>query len=164
VVNNIKLPTVTPGGEGPAIGEEVEIAIVFRTPIILPAGHYFFRPEVLLTDGDFLYLSAPRPIVPPGDPFVGDLQTWIRNSTLAPDWLRIGTDIVGGATSPTFSMTFSLTGESIPQAGTPGQEDCHGTTISAVASQFGGIAGAAFSLGFSSVQELQWGFRAYCMP
>jgi hypothetical protein len=164
VVNDIKLPTVAPGGEGPAIGEEVEIAIVFRTPIILPAGHYFFRPEVLLTDGDFLYLSAPRPIVPPGDPFVGDLQTWIRNSNLAPDWLRIGTDIVGGATPPTFSMTFSLSGESIPQAGTPGQEACHDTTISALAGQFGGIDRAAFSLEFSSVQALQLGFRAYCRP
>ena len=164
VVNDIKLPTVAPGGEGPAIGEEVEIAIVFRTPIILPAGHYFFRPEVLLTDGDFLYLSAPRPIVPPGDPFVGDLQAWIRNSNLAPDWLRIGTDIVGGATPPTFSMTFSLSGETIPQAGTPGQEDCHDTTISALAGQFGGIDRAAFSLEFSSVQALQLGFRAYCRP
>lgn len=54
-------------------------------------------------------------------PFVGDLQAWIRNSNLAPDWLRIGADIVGGATPPTFSMTFSLAGEGIPQAGTPGR-------------------------------------------
>jgi len=164
VVNNLNLPAIAPGGEGPATGEEVEISIVFKTPIILPAGHYFFRPEVLLTAGDFLYLSAPRPIVAPGDPFVGDLQAWIRNSNLAPDWLRIGTDVVGGPTPPTFSMTFSLGGESIPQAGTPGQEDCHDTTISALANQFGGIDGAAFSLGFSSVQALQSGFRAYCRP
>jgi hypothetical protein len=103
VVNNLKVPTVPPGGEGPATGEEVEITITFTNPIILPAGHYFFRPEVVLTNGDFLYLSAPRPIVPPGTPFLGDLQAWIRNSNLSPDWLRIGTDIVGGATPPTFS-------------------------------------------------------------
>ena len=46
-------------------------------------------------------LSAARPIVPPGTPFppgVTDLQSWIRNSDLDPDWLRIGTDIVGGTT------------------------------------------------------------------
>lgn len=162
VVNDIKLPSVPPGGEGSATGQEVEITIEFTTPVILPAGHYFFRPEVLLADGDFLYLSAPRPIVPPGDPFLGDLQAWVRNSNLAPDWLRIGTDIVGGAPPPTFSMTFSLAGETIPQAGTPGRDDCHGTTISALADQFGNTDSAAFSLGFSSVKALQFGFGAFC--
>jgi hypothetical protein len=164
VVNDLKLPSVPPGGEGSATGEEVEITIEFTTPVILPAGHYFFRPEVLLADGDFLYLSAPRPIVPPGDPFVGDLQAWVRNSNLVPDWLRIGTDIVGGAPPPTFSMTFSLAGETIPQAGTPGQDDCHGATISALADQFGNTDSAAFSLGFSSVKSLQFGLRAFCRP
>src|SRR6266571_21511 len=40
VVNGInKIPHQTTGGEGPAIGEEVEIRIGFTTPIILPAGH-----------------------------------------------------------------------------------------------------------------------------
>ena len=164
VVNDLKVPDVPPGGEGPTTGEEVEIAITFASPIILPPGHYFFRPEVLLTSGDFLYLSAPRPIVPPGDPFVGDLQAWIRNSNLAPDWLRIGTDIVGGATPPTFSMTFSLAGETVPDAGIPGRANCHGKTISALADQFGGIDAAAFSLGFSNVQTLQGGFGLFCKP
>src|SRR5215469_860850 len=63
VVNGISVKT---GGEGPRSGEEVEITITFTSPIVLLAGHYFFRPEVLLTSGDFLYLSAPRPIVAPG--------------------------------------------------------------------------------------------------
>ena len=59
-----KKPNSTTHGEGPATGEEVEIGITFTTPILLPAGHYFFRPEVLVTGGDdFLFLSAPRPIV-----------------------------------------------------------------------------------------------------
>ena len=34
---------------------------------------------------------------------------------LDPDWLRVGTDIVGGATPPTFNMTFSLTGVIVPE-------------------------------------------------
>jgi hypothetical protein len=166
VVNGInKLPdNVNTRGEGPAMGEEVEIDITFASPIILPQGHYFFRPEVLVTDGDFLYLSAPRPIVPPGNPFVGDLQAWIRNSNLAPDWLRIGTDIIGGNPAPTFSMTFSLSGETVPQAGTPGQANCHGKSISALAQQFGGVDSAAVTLGFSSVQALQDGFALFCEP
>jgi hypothetical protein len=33
-------------------------------------------------------------------------QTWIRNDVLAPDWLRIGSDIVGG--SAKFDASFSL--------------------------------------------------------
>jgi hypothetical protein len=166
VVNGInKLPNnVATNGEGPVTGEEIEITITFTSPVILPQGHYFFRPEVLLTSGEFLYLSAARPIAPPGSPFLGDLQAWIRNSNLVPDWLRIGTDIIGGATPPTFNMTFSLAGETVPQAGTPGQADCHGTTISALAQQFGSTEAAAGMLGFSSVQALQDGFRLFCEP
>ena len=145
-------------------GQEVEITITFTSPIILPAGNYFFRPEVEVINGDFLYLSAPRPIVSPGTPFAGDKQAWIRNTNLAPDWLRIGTDIVGGATPPTFNMTFSLTGETIPGAGTPGQADCHDQTLSALAHQFGGILSASSALGFSSVHALQDAFGAFCEP
>jgi hypothetical protein len=159
VVNNLKVATVPPGGEGSTAGEEVEITITFTSPIILPAGHYFFRPEVLLTSGDFLYLSAPKVIPAPKD-----LQAWIRNSNLTPDWLRVGTDIVGGAPAPNFNMTFSLTGESVPEAGTPGQADCHGKSISALAQQFGGSYSAAVTLGFSSVQALQDSFKLFCQP
>jgi hypothetical protein len=157
VVNNIAVNT---HGEGPATGEEVQITITFTTPIILPAGHYFFRPEVLVTGGDFLYLSSPRtaPI------FAGDLQAWIRNTPLKPDWLRIGTDIIDLTPAPTFNMAFSLTGDTVPEAGTPGQANCHGQTISALARQFGGIYGAALSFGSSSVQALQNAVVLFCQP
>ena len=159
VVNNLKVATAPPGGEGSTAGEQVEITITFTSPIILPAGHYFFRPEVLLTNGDFLYLSAPKVIPAPKD-----LQAWIRNSNLAPDWLRIGTDIVGGATAPMFNMTFSLAGETVPEAGKPGVANCHGRTIAALAQEFGSTSSAASSLGFSSVQALQDAFTLFCEP
>jgi hypothetical protein len=42
--------------------------------------------------------------------FAPDLQSWTRDATLDPDWLRIGTDIVGGNPAPTFNAAFSLTG------------------------------------------------------
>ena len=161
VVNGInKKPNQTTHGDGAAMGEEVEITITFTPPILLPADHYFFRPEVQVAGGDFLYLSAPRPIKAPGTPFTGDLQAWIRNSDLNPDWLRIGTDIIGPP--QTFSMTFSLTGETVPQAGTPGRANCHGKSISGLAHQFGGIDAAASALGFSSVEALQDAFKAFC--
>jgi hypothetical protein len=117
------LPGQTTGGNGPVTGEEVLFNVNFTTPFVLPADHYFFVPQVQLMDpaGNFFWLSAPRPIVPPGTPFPAgftDLQAWTRDQFLDPDWLRIGTDIVGGATPPTFNMTFSLTGTSVPEPAT----------------------------------------------
>ncbi|HET9375629.1 MAG TPA: hypothetical protein VFO40_11680 [Chthoniobacterales bacterium] len=54
-------------------------------------------------------------------------------------------DIIGGATPPTFNMTFSLTGDTIPEAGIPGTANCHGQTISALAHQFGSIHAASLA-------------------
>ena len=36
---------------------------------------------------------------------------------LDPDWLRVGTDIVGGATPPTFNTAFELAG-TVPEPST----------------------------------------------
>jgi hypothetical protein len=162
VVDGInKAPNNVTHGDGPGSGEPVQITITFTPPILLPADHYFFRPEVLVTGGNFLYLSTVKPAVFPGTT-VPDLQAWIRNSNLKPDWLRIGTDIIDGNPAPTFNMTFSLQGETIPEAGTPGQANCHGHSVSAVARQFGGVPAAASALGFSSVKELQGALRTFC--
>jgi len=159
VVNNI---SVGSGGDGPATGEAVEITIHFTTPIILPVGilpgdQYFFRPEVLVTGGNFLYLSTTKPANFPGTT-TPDLQAWIRNSNLAPDWLRIGTDIIGGTT---FNMSFSLSGFTVPEAGTPGQANCHGVTISALAAEFGSVDAAARTFG-ASVKTVQNAVRLFC--
>jgi len=108
-------PGQTTGGEGGVTGREVQFDVTFNKPLVLPADHYFFVPQVQVSGGDFLWLSAPRPIVAPGTPFAPDLQSWIRNAALDPDWLRVGTDIVGGATPPAFNATFSLSGDTIPE-------------------------------------------------
>ena len=104
-------PDQTTGGDGAVTGQEVRIDVTFTTPFDLPTDHYFFVPQVLLANADdhFLWLSAPKPIVSPGTPFTGDLQEWVRNAELDPDWLRVATDIVGE--NPTFNATFSLTGD-----------------------------------------------------
>ena len=57
--------------------------------------------------------------MPPGTPFPDgftDLQSWTRDQMLDPDWLRVGSDIVGPtpATGPTFNAAFSLDGVSVP--------------------------------------------------
>jgi hypothetical protein len=94
------------GGQGSTSGEEVLISVDFIPLVDLPADHYFFRPEVELSSGAFLWLSALKTIPAPAD-----LQIWTRNDTLAPDWLRVGTDIVGGNPAPQFNASFSLTGD-----------------------------------------------------
>jgi hypothetical protein len=114
-------PDFNTGGDGPVTGQEVEFNVIFTSPFDLGAGHYFFVPQVQLDSGDFFWLSAPKPIVPPGTSFppgFTDLQSWIRNEDLAPDWLRIGKDIVGGAAPPAFNAAFSLTGSPIPEPST----------------------------------------------
>lgn len=121
VLNGIHpIPGFHTGGEGPVTGQGVSFNVIFTTPFALPADHYFFVPQVQLSSGDFLWLSAPRPIVPLGTPFppgVTDLQTWIRNSDLDPDWLRIGSDITGAGP---FNAAFALSGvlEPVPEPAT----------------------------------------------
>lgn len=103
-------PNQTTGGDGPVTGQEVMFNVTFTMPFDLPADHYFFVPQVQLDTGDFLWLSAPKPIVPPGTPFppgASDLQSWTRDQFLDPDWLRVGTDIVGAGA---FNATFSISG------------------------------------------------------
>ncbi len=117
------MPNQTTGGNGSVDGEEVLFEALFTTPLDLAAGHYFFVPQVELSDlsSDFFWLSAPRPIVPPGIPFPAgqtDLQAWTRDENLAPDWLRVGTDIVGGTPAPTFNAAFTLSGDVIPEPAT----------------------------------------------
>jgi hypothetical protein len=63
------LPNVFTGGNGPVTGQETLISVNFSTPFDFPAAQYFFVPQVELSNGDFFWLSAPRPIVPPGTPF-----------------------------------------------------------------------------------------------
>ena len=109
------LPGSTTGGNGPVQGNEVAFSVSFATPFDLSPDHYFFVPQVAISgaDGSFLWLSSVRPIVSPGTPFTPDLQAWTRDQFLDPDWLRVGTDIVGGATPPTFNLAFSLVGETV---------------------------------------------------
>ncbi len=113
VLNGIHpIPNQTTGGDGSVTGREVQFTFNLKDPFLLPSDHYFFVPQVQVSDGEFFWLSAPRPIVAPGTPFTGDLQAWIRNEDLAPDWLRVGQDIVGGTT---FNATFELVGNAVPE-------------------------------------------------
>ena len=113
-------PLQTTGGNGPLTGQEVQINLTFLTPFNLVDSHLFFVPQVALSNGaTFYWMSASRPITGTGTtPFpvgVTDLQAWTRDDALDPDWLRVGMDIVGGTTPPTFNLAFSLDGTVVPE-------------------------------------------------
>jgi hypothetical protein len=106
------------GGNGAVRGEEVQFTVTFDNPFLLAADHFFFVPQVQLDDGDFLWLSAAKPISGGTGPFVGDLQSWTRDDSeggIEPDWLRIGTDITGQGP---FNAAFSLSGSVVPEPST----------------------------------------------
>jgi hypothetical protein len=125
-------------GDGRVTGEEVVFNVTFDHPLDLPADHYFFVPQVGLAAGapagaHFLWLSAPKPIKPPGTSFPAgatDLQSWMRDDPpLAPDWLRVGTDIIKAGAPPTFqtyNATFALKGETGEGDARSGGEQTHG--------------------------------------
>lgn len=110
------LPNQTTFGNGPITGQEVQFSVMLATPFNLPAGHYFFVPQVALTnDGTFYWLSASRPISGAGTtPLSPDLQVWTRDANLDPDWLRAGTDVVDSGS--TFNTAFALASiDAIPE-------------------------------------------------
>lgn len=112
-------PGQTTGGSGPVTGNEIQITANFKVPFTLAPGHYFFVPQVAIgsPNAEFLWLSGTRPIVAPGTPFTPDLQSWTRDQFLDPDWLRVGTDIVGAGT---FNGAFVLSGVEIPEPSAAG--------------------------------------------
>jgi uncharacterized protein (TIGR03382 family) len=113
-------PGQTTGGNGQVTGEEVRFNITFTTPFLLPADHYFFVPQVQVSGGEFLWLSGDRPLTGSDVGPTPDLQAWIRDQGLDPDWSRVGTDIVGGTTPPTFNGAFSLNATVTPEPATFG--------------------------------------------
>ena len=75
-----------------------------------------------------------------------------------------GTTLNGGVSG--VGTVFQLTGSGfvLPSKfpGDPGNENCHGKTISTLAKEYGGIANAAAALGYKSVADLQRAVTAFC--
>ena len=109
-------PNQTTTGNGSVTGTEIEFSVDLTKPFDLPADHYFFVPQVEVSGGEFFWLSGQRPV--PFPPGFNDLQSWTRDESdggIFPDWLRIGTDIVGGNPAPTFNAAFSVSGTTVPE-------------------------------------------------
>ena len=120
VVNGIHpIPNQFTGGEGPVTGEEVRFNVTFSTPFTLGPDHVFFRPEVDVGNaGNFLWLSAPKPIVSPGTPFAMTSRLGSVRMVLA------RSHRIGSASAPTSPIRvhstrrFRLTGFVVPEPST----------------------------------------------
>ena len=65
--------------------------------------------------------------------------------------------------NPTLISTLRQAGRDLtPFVGVPGNANCHGTSVSALAKQYGGMAKAAKALGFNSVNELENAITGFC--
>jgi hypothetical protein len=75
-----------------------------------------------------------------------------------------------GSHSLTIEAIVSVTGQGAAYfridpftfAGIPGNANCHGKSVSALAQQFGGLNSAAAAFGFPSVAALQDAIEGYC--
>jgi hypothetical protein len=120
-------PNYFTGGEGPVAGAEVQFDVTLSSAILLPAGHYFFVPQVELNrESEFYWLSSAKPISGGTGPFTPDLQSWIRDESIAPDWLRIGTDITQQGP---FNASFSLSGTTLSPVPEPSAYGLLGASI-----------------------------------
>jgi hypothetical protein len=71
--------------------------------------------------------------------------------------------IPAGFASPAFIAALRQAGRDLtPYVGVPDNSNCHGVSVSALASQFGGMSNAATALGFGNVKDLQASIRAFC--
>ena len=114
VLNGIHpMPGQFTGGDGAVTGQEVtlqhlvlERAQPARRPLLLRPASPGDERRVPLAVG----AAADRA---PGVPFPAgstDLQSWIRNAALDPDWLRVGTDITHQGP---FNAVFTLSGDTV---------------------------------------------------
>lgn len=72
-----------------------------------------------------------------------------------------GTTPSGGASN--MGTVYEITDSSfVTFAGTPGKPNCHGQSVSALVQQYGGLAAAADTLGYSSAAVLQNAIAEYC--
>jgi hypothetical protein len=120
----IPTPIVTStGGNGPVTGQEVEFDVTFSTPFF----SLCHKSRSLAASSCGCRDASARSIAVS----VGrtDLQEWTRDSMLEPDWLRVGTDIVGGTPAPTFNAAFSLTGETLAAVPEPASLSVLGAAV-----------------------------------
>ena len=138
-------------------GQPVEMAIVNRSV----SGGTEFDVFVQRT----LVLSIPNlPIAPPAAVDSLSLGNFVGNFSPPAESGRIDEARVFTFDPGAFDPPVDLGAAAAGFAGTPGQANCRGVSLSALARQFGCLDAAASALGFQNVQALQNAIRDFCRP
>jgi hypothetical protein len=143
---------------GPVVpGVPVEMALVNRSVSGGTQFDVYIQRKLVLSIPNLVILPAlPTDLLSMGN-FIGNQSPPAFAGAL--DGARVFTFEPGG-----FDPSTDLGAAAAGFAGTPGQANCHGVSVSALARQFGGLSAAASALGFSSVQALQDAIQGFCGP
>jgi streptogramin lyase len=112
---------------------------------------------------------------------ISGIPSWLNASftsgtvTTSPVTVTFSLMNVGSFNPGTYNATITFTNKTNGQgntsrtavltvtfAGVPGSKNCHGTSVSALAKNFGGLQAAATALGYPNVDGLQKAIDAYC--
>jgi len=132
---------------------------VFGTIADISGSEVAFEPNFRITTASFPVVIGQDPVINPV--YMGDYdQAVADNNFFYGQW---GDNRLPNPNVPAITHQPDVRfAKFLVFAGTPGQANCHGKSVSALAQQFGGINAAADALGFSSVQDLQEAIRAFC--
>ena len=141
------IPTVT-----------VSTGSVLLVEFIASPGHCSAIKAHLLVDSLELYVSpALGPGVSTGIQDLGPVSAGSHTVGVQAE------GVVGGCNAGdlvSWAGTLNITTATF--AGTPGQSNCHGKSVSALARQYGGMSAAASALGYASEHDLQTAIHAFC--
>jgi len=135
-----KVYVANSGSNNVAVIETMTNAVIAKVPVGLGAAGVAVTP-----DGSKVYVANE------GSNTVSIIDT-TTNTVIGPP-IPVGDQPVA----------FGLFIQPAPKfAGLPGAKNCHGTSVSALATKFGGLNAAAAALAFSDVQGLQDAIHAFC--
>jgi hypothetical protein len=124
----------------------------------LGPGHYWLSVQ---GNGDLYYWEIRNVVSNDSAMWQNPDGGWGQGCTSWGDLATCFSNLNGGP--GTLDLMFSLSGTSTPVfAGTPGQPNCVGKTVSALSNEYGGMSAAAQALGFDSVKALQLDIKQYC--
>jgi hypothetical protein len=125
----------------------------------ISGGVVTFGPNFRITDTSFPVVRGQDPVVNPV--YMGDYDQAVADNNFF--YVTWGDNRLPNPNFPAHTHQPDVRfAKFLVFAGIPGEANCHGKSVSALAHQFGGLNSAAQDLGFPSVQALQDAIRAFC--
>jgi len=125
----------------------------------ISGGIVTFEPNFRITDASFPVVRGQDPVV--NSVYMGDYDQSVADNNFF--YVTWGDNRLPNPNFPAHTHQPDVRfAKFLVFAGTPGQANCHGESVSALAQQFGGLSATAAALEFPSVKALQDAIRAFC--